>query len=58
MTVESMCALRGTPSSELCLTCAKKRWNGMALSLAKDQVVREAAQQIDMAQKMPTPKTV
>lgn len=51
----------GTPSPPasalLLLTLEKKVWNGMAWSLAKLQVAREAAQEIEMAQNMLIPKT-
>jgi hypothetical protein len=49
--------LTGTPSRNPWLTLAKNFGYGIALSLAKLQVALEAAQQIEMAQKMPIMKT-
>lgn len=54
--VESKRALTGT-SVRWGLIWEKWAWNGMALSRAKAHVARDAAQEMEMAQNMPIPKT-
>ena len=55
--MESRWAFSGTAEVEEEETREKKGEKGIALSRAKVQVVREAAQQMEMAENIPTPKT-
>jgi hypothetical protein len=57
MTVESRIALSGMPPERVLLTVANVLWKGIAASRAKAHVAREAAQEIEMAQNIPMPKT-
>lgn len=54
--VERRSALTGT-SVRWGLILEKWAWNGIALSRAKAHVARDAAQEMEMAQNMPMPKT-
>jgi hypothetical protein len=57
MTVDRRIALSGIPPASVLLTWEKMWWKGIAASLAKLQVARDAAQEMEMAQNMPIPKT-
>jgi hypothetical protein len=51
-------AFRGTGEESRVLMREKMWWNGIAWSRAKAQVAREAAQRIEIAQKIPVPRTI
>jgi hypothetical protein len=55
--IERRIALSGIPPDSRLLTFENVRWKGIAASRAKAQVARDAAQLIDMAQKIPIPNT-